>query len=232
VPLDFLQRNLASGQTFVWQDVAVRLGLAALAGLAVAAAHRVALRPRRAGPLNTTLPLLSALIAMVTMAVGDNAARAFALAGALSIVRFRTVVEDTRDTAFVIFAVAVGMTVGAGQALAAAIGFVTVAALALVVREWNAAGASPSAAKPPEGPRVEIAVRLGGGQDAVQVCRAALADLAEDLQLVSVRTGKRGAAAVAVFRARLRDVAEMPAALAALQAQPGVQRATIRRTER
>ena len=59
-----------------------------------------------------TLVLLTILIAMVTQVIGDNVARAFSLVGALSIVRFRTVVRDTQDTAYVIFAVAVGMAVG------------------------------------------------------------------------------------------------------------------------
>ena len=59
--------------------------------------------------------LLSILIAMVTQVIGDNIARAFSLVGALSIVRFRTVVRDTQDTAFVIFAVAVGMAMGANN---------------------------------------------------------------------------------------------------------------------
>ena len=59
--------------------------------------------------------LLSILIAMVTQVIGDNIARAFSLVGALSIVRFRTVVRDTQDTAFVIFSVGVGMAVGAGN---------------------------------------------------------------------------------------------------------------------
>src|SRR2546430_13730647 len=44
-----------------------------------------------------------------TQVIGDNVARAFSLVGALSIVRFRTVVRDTQDTAYVIFAVVVGM---------------------------------------------------------------------------------------------------------------------------
>jgi hypothetical protein len=52
-----------------------------------------------------TLALLSVLIAMSTQVIGDNVARAFSLVGALSIVRFRTVVRDTKDTAYVIFAV-------------------------------------------------------------------------------------------------------------------------------
>ncbi len=62
-----------------------------------------------------TLVLLTILIAVVTQVIGDNVARAFSLVGALSIVRFRTVVRDTQDTAYVIFAVAVGMAVGAGH---------------------------------------------------------------------------------------------------------------------
>lgn len=64
-----------------------------------------------------TLVMLSALIAMVSIVIGNDVAKAFSLVGALSIVRFRTVVEDTRDTAFVIFAVIVGMAAGAGQQL-------------------------------------------------------------------------------------------------------------------
>src|SRR5688500_20023941 len=77
-----------------------------------------------------TLVLLSILIAMVTQVIGDNVARAFSLVGALSIVRFPTVVRDTQDTAYVIFAVAVGMAVGAGHPVLAlsGIGVVTLAA--------------------------------------------------------------------------------------------------------
>ena len=68
-----------------------------------------------------TLVLLTILIAMVTQVIGDNVARAFSLVGALSIVRFRTVVRDTQDTAYVIFAVAVGMAVGANNFSVAAL---------------------------------------------------------------------------------------------------------------
>src|SRR5690349_12928660 len=62
-----------------------------------------------------TLVMITVLIAAVTQVIGDNVARAFSLVGALSIVRFRTVVQDTRDIAFVIFAVTVGMATGAGD---------------------------------------------------------------------------------------------------------------------
>ena len=56
------------------------------------------------------------LIALVTQVIGSSVARAFSLVGALAIVRFRTLVEDMRDTTFVIAAVAVGMEVGVPDA--------------------------------------------------------------------------------------------------------------------
>jgi hypothetical protein len=52
--------------------------------------------------LMATLVLLSVLLCLATLVIGDNVARAFSIVGALSIVRFRTVVRDTRDTALVI----------------------------------------------------------------------------------------------------------------------------------
>src|SRR5262249_37268813 len=60
---------------------------------------------------------LAVLVSLVTLVIGDKLARAFSLAGALAIVRFRTVVEDTRDTAFVIYAVVSGMAAGTGHAM-------------------------------------------------------------------------------------------------------------------
>jgi hypothetical protein len=47
-----------------------------------------------------TLVLLSVLIAMVTQVIGNDVARAFTPGRHLAIVRFRTVVRDTRDTAY------------------------------------------------------------------------------------------------------------------------------------
>lgn len=115
-----------------WQ-VLVRLLCAVLLGAAVAAVyHRTSRSMEMGSSFPLTLALLSVLIAMVTQVVGDNVARAFSLVGTLSIVRFRTVVRDTRDTAFVIFAVSIGMAVGARNLWVAVIGFGVVSAAAVV----------------------------------------------------------------------------------------------------
>src|SRR6478752_4495105 len=103
----------------------VRLVLALALGLAIAWVYkRARSADGEAESFGVTLVLLTILIAMVTQVIGDNVARAFSLVGALSIVRFRTVVRDTVDTAFVIFAVAVGMAVGAAHPWLAVAGIV------------------------------------------------------------------------------------------------------------
>lgn len=101
---------------------AARLGSAVGFGIIIALLHRLFRRiDDRPDGLGTTLVLLCIIVALITVAIGDSAARAFGLVGALSVVRFRTTVSDTRDTAFVIFSVAVGLAVGAGFFTAAAV---------------------------------------------------------------------------------------------------------------
>jgi hypothetical protein len=100
----------------------LRLIVAAALGWLVALVYRGV---RRDYPYALTFPptlvILAVLIALVTHVIGDSIARAFSLVGALSIVRFRTVVEDTLDIGFVIFAVVAGMAAGASNDLLAAI---------------------------------------------------------------------------------------------------------------
>jgi hypothetical protein len=86
-----------------------------------------------------TLVMMTIIIAMSTQVIGDNVARAFSLVGALSIVRFRTVVKDTRDTAFVIFSVVVGMAVGAGHLTVAVAGLLVTGIAAFTVRRQEEA---------------------------------------------------------------------------------------------
>jgi len=58
--------------------------------------------------------LMALCTGIVMMIIGSNIARAFSLVGALSIIRFRTAVKDVRDTAYLFFAIVVGMGCGTG----------------------------------------------------------------------------------------------------------------------
>ena len=51
---------------------------------------------------------------MIMMIIGSNIARAFSLVGALSIIRFRTAIKESRDVAFVFMTMATGMAAGTG----------------------------------------------------------------------------------------------------------------------
>lgn len=119
------------------ESLGLRLIFAALLGALTAMLYHVATWTR-GRPMNrpflATLMLLSVLIALVTVLIGESAARAFSLVGTLSLVRFRTIVEDTRDSAFVIFAVAVGMACALGYPLAVLLASPIVLLIALVFR--------------------------------------------------------------------------------------------------
>jgi hypothetical protein len=58
--------------------------------------------------------LLCVTVSVIMLIIGSNIARAFTLVGALSIIRFRNPIKDSRDVAFLFVAMAVGMAVGTG----------------------------------------------------------------------------------------------------------------------
>jgi uncharacterized membrane protein YhiD involved in acid resistance len=205
--------------------VLVRLVAALLLGGVAALVYRFTRSKAEVAPSFTaTLVLLSILIAMVTQVIGDNVARAFSLVGALSIVRFRTVVRDTQDTAFVIFAVGVGMAVGAGYPWLAVAGIAVVAIAAFAMKQGDPQIVTPTGTEP-----FELQVRVGIGHDPQVVVRPALDLHVSDRRLMSLATARQGLAVDATFRASLRDVAAADALLRALNTTEGVQSVSLKR---
>lgn len=84
-----------------------------------------------------TILFVTVIVAIVMMVIGGSLARAFALVGALSIIRFRTVIKDTRDTSFVFAALAVGMAAGTSNYFLAIVSAVFVTILTLAVYKFN-----------------------------------------------------------------------------------------------
>ncbi len=58
------------------------------------------------------LVLLTVVTCTVMMVIGNTVGRAFALIGALSIIRFRTPIKDPLDIGFVFYSIAIGMAIG------------------------------------------------------------------------------------------------------------------------
>jgi len=79
-----------------------------------------------------TLIMLPAIISIIILLVGSNVARAFSLAGAFSIIRFRSAPGDPRDIAYIFFTLAVGLACGMGF-IAYAVLFAVVLCLAMLI---------------------------------------------------------------------------------------------------
>ncbi len=193
-------------------DVFARLVVAVLLGGVVAWVYRRT-RAEHISTFPATLVLLAVLIAMVTQVIGDSVARAFSLVGALSIVRFRTVVRDTQDTAFVIFAVVVGMACGASDPRVALIGLVVVSAAAFVMRpKTKHAGDS-----------FVLELRVASGIDLDDVIGGLLDTFVSDRRLVSLGTARQGIALEASYAVKLRQGQRPDDLVKALNRIDGVQ---------
>ncbi len=77
------------------------------------------------------------IVCMVIMIIGNSLARAFALVGALSIIRFRTVVKDTKDTAYIFWSLAAGMACGTGSYFLALSGTIILSGIAFILYFTN-----------------------------------------------------------------------------------------------
>jgi len=200
--------------------VLLRLAAALVLGVVVAQIYRRA-RSEPASSFTTTLVLMTVLIAMVTQVIGDNVARAFSLVGALSIVRFRTVVRDTQDTAYVIFAVAVGMAVGTSSLWVALAGVGVVAIAAFLLRQSAALELQP----------YKLEVRLSIGNDPKVLLGPTLDAYLSSRRVVEVTTARQGAATEIRYRVSLQRDDSAHELVAALNALEGVQSVALERVD-
>jgi hypothetical protein len=222
---DFLKSTFVAGPQINPLDVFVRLLLALGLGGAVAGVYRrTHRRSGSAGSFPVTLVLLSVLIAMVTQVIGDNVARAFSLVGALSIVRFRTVVRDTLDTAYVIFAVVVGMAVGAQNLWVALLGLGVVGTAAFFMT-WRKGAPQPSSQE------LLLDIRVGMGRDIEKLLGGILGAQMADHELLSVATTKDGLALDVTYSGCLRTGESAHGLIHALNLLEGVQRVRLQRPD-
>jgi hypothetical protein len=207
-----------------WTEMLVNLCVAFVAGLVVTAIYRSTRPKSHVTPsFPPTLVLLAILLAMVTQVIGESLARAFGLVGALSIVRFRTVVRDTQDTAFVIFAVVVGMAAGAGAFTIAVLGLGVGGIAAALVRTKSEIGWDDT--------ENTLNLRLGLGVDQAALLKDAFARNVEAFEILSVVTAKSGAALEYIYRVRMKPGFEPGPFVRELNQLDGVQNVELRRGE-
>jgi uncharacterized membrane protein YhiD involved in acid resistance len=130
----------ASGIVGVYQahDILINMGLAVILGVFISFVYKITHKGLSySQSFMLTIVFVTIIVSMVMMVIGNNVARAFALVGALSIIRFRTVVKDTKDTAFIFLALAAGMAAGTSSYFLAIIGTAIVLAVAAILDATN-----------------------------------------------------------------------------------------------
>ncbi|HEX6719276.1 MAG TPA: DUF4956 domain-containing protein [Pyrinomonadaceae bacterium] len=108
----------ANGATWVetMGRLALRLLLAALLGAALAFRPRKRILALKRNPYVSQTQILLAIVAAALMIiVGDNAARAFGIFAAVSLVRFRTNIRDPKEITVLLISLALGLAAGVGR---------------------------------------------------------------------------------------------------------------------
>lgn len=117
-----------------WEDILLNIVLAAVLGffifLSYAISHRGTIYSRK---FNASLVILAVLTGTVMTVIGNNIALSLGMVGALSIVRFRTAIKDSRDTVYIFWSIIVGICCGVGDYAVACIGSAVTFAVILLL---------------------------------------------------------------------------------------------------
>ena len=104
-----------TGESFTLANALLVIGSSIILGLLISLANMYTHKKEGYTPgFTITLIMLPVIISIIILLVGNNVARAFSLAGAFSIIRFRSAPGDPKDISYIFFTLAVGLACGMG----------------------------------------------------------------------------------------------------------------------
>ena len=125
-------------------SVVIALLMSLLAALFILFIYRITMRGIASSRgYEITLLLVTSISAMIVLTITSNLALSLGMVGALSIVRFRTAIKESSDTAFMFWCVAAGITSGAGFYLITVIGCLFIGLVAVLAVRLTKNGARP-----------------------------------------------------------------------------------------
>ena len=120
---EYLMQLLESTGELTAESILLRLAASAVIGgfifLSYRLSHNGSVYSKK---FNVSLVVLAVITTTVMIVIGNNIALSLGMVGALSIVRFRTAIKDSRDTVYIFWAIVVGICCGSGDYLIAAAG--------------------------------------------------------------------------------------------------------------
>lgn len=128
--LEMLQQT----QALSINDIIMHLVVATVIGFCIYVSYKIShMGTVYSKKFNVSLVMLTILTATVMTVIGNNVALSLGMVGALSIVRFRTAIKDSRDTAYIFWTIIVGICCGVGDYLVAGIGSAIVFIVMLIL---------------------------------------------------------------------------------------------------
>ncbi len=129
----FKSSFLSNINAFSTLDVLLALGLAFVIGLFIFLIYKKTYQGvMYSDSFGVSLIAMAMITSLVIIAVTSNVVLSLGMVGALSIVRFRTAIKEPMDIAFLFWAIAVGIVLGAGLIPLAIIGSVIIGVIIVV----------------------------------------------------------------------------------------------------
>ena len=180
-------------------EVICALALSAVCSLAIAKTYRFTHKGTGYSQSYVqSLLLLGLITTLIMVVVGSNIARAFSLVGALSIVRFRNAIKETRDVAFIFFVMAIAMACGTRFYSVAMLATVINCGVIVLMHLTNFGGSVIQ-------PERLLAVQLPSGVDSETALNPTLTKLFQTFSLVSMENVRQGLYLEATYSVRPLD---------------------------
>ncbi|WP_138996997.1 DUF4956 domain-containing protein [Rhodococcus zopfii] len=166
-----------------------------------------------------TLVMVGMIISLIMLVVGSNIARAFALVGALSVVRFRNAIKETRDVGFIFLVMAIGMTTGTRFYILAVAATVAICLVLLIMNKFNWFKLDVQ--------RQVVKVQVPPDPEFDALVEDVLIRFCTEFELVSTESVRSGALTELYYTAQLRKGKKSSELIAALSAVNTGQRVTV-----
>ncbi|GAA2657545.1 DUF4956 domain-containing protein [Paractinoplanes durhamensis] len=166
-----------------------------------------------------TLVILGMLISLIMLVVGSNIARAFALVGALSVVRFRNAIKETRDVGFIFLVMGVGMATGTRFYTLAIVAAVVISLVIVVMFRFNWFASNVQ--------RQVVKVQVPPDGNYTDNIQDVLIAHTSEFELISMESIRGGALTELMYTVRLKKGHEPGQLISALGERTGGQRVTV-----
>ncbi|GAA4723245.1 DUF4956 domain-containing protein [Phytohabitans rumicis] len=206
--------------TFSVGDIAIALALSFVLSAAIGWVYRATHRNvSYSQSYVQTLVILGMIISLIMLVVGSNIARAFALVGALSVIRFRNAIKETRDVGFIFLVMGIGMACGTRFYTLAVVATVAICLAVVVMQRFNWFHLNVQ--------RQVVKIQVPADEDYTNEVQDVLIRHTAEFELVSMESIRGGALTELLYTVKLKKATEPGDLIAALRERTFGQRVTI-----